>query len=592
MINRDYLQLAIYFAALLIPAPFIGRFMARVFQGERTWLTPVIGPLERFTYRLSGIKPTVEMNWKQYALALMIFNLIGFLIVFGLQLGQSHLPLNPQKLPDVPLLLALNTAVSFMTNTNWQAYSGESTLSYLVQLLGLNVQNFVSAATGFAALLAMVRGLVSKGSESLGNFWVDLTRSTLYVLLPFSILFAVLFASQGVVQSFSPYKEVKTFEIQKDAAPAVAAKPAEGDQPAVPAQDAQPAVTRQVLPLGPAASQIAIKQLGTNGGGFFGVNSAHPFENATPFSNFLQMLAILLLPVACVIMFGNMIRQKKHGYAVLTAMFVIFIAGLITMLVFEHRGNPIFGGLANLEGKELRFGVTNSVLWGGATTAASNGSVNAMHDSFQALPGMVAMFNIMLGEVVFGGVGAGLYGMLTHVIITVFLAGLMVGRTPEYLGKKIEAREVKWAMLAIVVPSALILVGAAIAVLLPQALGSLNNKGPHGLSEILYAFSSAAGNNGSAFAGLNANTNFYNVALSIAMFFGRFAVIIPVLAIGGSMAAKKTLPQSAGTFRTDTTVFIILLVAEIVIVGGLTFFPALTLGPIVEHYLVPAARLF
>ena len=592
MTSRDLLQLLVYFAALLVLAPFIGRFLARVFQGERTWLSTVVGPVERFTYRLSGIKPTVEMNWKQYAFALMIFNLFGFLIVFALQLWQSHLPLNPAKLPDVPLLLALNTAISFMTNTNWQAYSGESTLSYLTQLLGLNVQNFVSAATGFAALLAMVRGLISKGSESLGNFWVDLTRATLYVLLPFSIVFAVLFASQGVVQSFSPYKEVKTFELQKDAVPAVAAKPAAGDQPAVAAQEAQAAVTSQLVPLGPAASQIAIKQLGTNGGGFFGVNSAHPFENPTPFSNFLQVLAILLLPIACVVMFGYMIRQKKHGYAVLTAMFVIFIAGLVAMLVFEYRGNPIFGGLANMEGKELRFGVTNSVLWGAATSAASNGSVNAMHDSFQALPGMVAMFNMMLGEVVFGGVGAGLYGMLTHVIITVFLAGLMVGRTPEYLGKKIEAREVKLAMLAIVVPSALILVGAAVAVILPAGLGSLNNKGPHGLSEILYAFSSAAGNNGSAFAGLNASTDFYTIALSIAMFFGRFMVILPVLAIGGSMAAKKILPESAGTFRTDTTVFIVLLVGEIVIVGGLTFFPALTLGPIIEHFLVPAGRLF
>ncbi len=590
MTSLDYIQIAIYFAALLLAAPFLGRFMARVFQGKKTWLSPVLAPVERFTYKLSGIKPSVEMNWKQYAFALLIFNLIGFLIVFALQLWQSELPLNPQKLPDVPLLLALNTAISFMTNTNWQAYAGESTLSYLVQLLGLNVQNFMSAATGLAALLAMIRGLTaavpprtlaspnatmrglsSKGVDSLGNFWVDLTRATLYVLLPLSIVFAVLFTSQGVVQSFKPYTEVKTFEVQKDA---------------------QPVIVTQQIPLGPAASQIAIKQLGTNGGGFFGVNSTHPFENPTPFSNFLQLLAILLLPVACCAMFGNMIRQRRHGYAVLTAMFGIFIVGLIVMLYFEHRGNIIFGGLANMEGKELRFGVTNSVLWGAATTAASNGSVNAMHDSFQALPGMIGMFNIMLGEVVFGGVGAGLYGMLTHVIITVFLAGLMVGRTPEYLGKKIEAREVKWAMLAIVVPSALILVGAAAAVLLPSALSSLSNKGPHGLSEILYAFSSAAGNNGSAFAGLNANTDFYNIALSICMLFGRFAVIIPVLAIAGSMAVKKIAPASAGTFRTDSTVFIVLLVGEIVIVGGLTFFPALTLGPIMEHFLVPAARLF
>jgi K+-transporting ATPase ATPase A chain len=563
MTGRDYLQLTVFFVALLISAPFLGRFMARVFQGERTWLSPVVGRVERFSYRLSGVNASAEMNWKQYAFALLIFNLIGFFVVFALQLWQSQLPLNPQKMPDVPLLLALNTAMSFMTNTNWQAYSGESTLGYLVQLLGLNVQNFVSAATGFAALLALVRGLVSKGAESLGNFWVDLTRATLYVLLPLSLVFALLFASQGVVQSFDSYSEVKTLE-----------------------------GPTQQIPLGPAASQIAIKQFGTNGGGFFGVNSAHPFENPTPLSNFLQLLAILLLPVACVTMFGNMIGAKKHGYAILTAMFVIFAAGLVTMLIFEHRGNAIFGGLTNLEGKELRFGVTNSVLWGAATSAASNGSVNAMHDSFQALPGMIAMFNIMLGEVVFGGVGAGLYGMLTHVIITVFLAGLMVGRTPEYLGKKIEAREVKWAMLAIVMPSACILIGAALAAILPSALASLNNKGPHGLSEIFYAFASAAGNNGSAFAGLNANTDFYNIALAICMAVGRFAVIIPVLAIGGSMAAKKIVPESPGTFRTDSTVFIVLLVGEIVIVGGLTFFPALTLGPIMEHFLVPAAKLF
>lgn len=373
---------------------------------------------------------------------------------------------------------------------------------------------------------------------------------------------------------------------------AVAARPATGDKPAAAAEEAKPAVKTQLIPLGPAASQIAIKQLGTNGGGFFGVNSAHPFENPTPFSNFLQMLAILLLPVACVAMFGEMIRAKKHAYAVLTAMFVIFLAGLAVMLYFEHRANPVYGGLANLEGKELRFGVTNSVLWGAATSAASNGSVNAMHDSFQALPGMIAMFNIMLGEVIFGGVGAGLYGMLTHVIITVFLAGLMVGRTPEYLGKKIEAREVKLAMLAIVAPSAVILVGSAIAAIYPTALASLNNRGPHVLSEILYAFSSAAGNNGSAFVGLNANTGFYNVALAISMLIGRFAVILPVLAIGGSMAVKKIAPQSAGTFRTDSSVFITLLVGEILIVGGLTFFPALSLGPIVEHFLAPAARLF
>lgn len=459
----DILQILVYFAVLLISAPFIGRYMSRVFQGDRTWLTPALAPCERLIWQISGIHAESGMNAKQYSSALLVFNMVGFLVVFALQLWQSHLPLNPQKLPDVPLLLALNTAVSFMTNTNWQAYSGESTLSYLVQLLGLNVQNFVSAATGFTVLLALTRGLAGKGSELLGNFWVDLTRAILYVLLPFSVIFAVALTSQGVVQSFGAYQEVATVEYHQKALSEVARHTATGKQTPVDASPLAADARTQLIPLGPAASQIAIKQLGTNGGGFFGVNSAHPFENPTPLSNFLQMLAILLLPVACVAMFGEMIRAKKHAYAVLTAMFVIFLAGFAVMLYFEYRGNPSFAGLANFEGKELRFGLTNSVLWGAATSAASNGSVNAMHDSFQALPGMIAMINIMLGEIIFGGVGAGLYGMLTHVIITVFLAGLMVGRTPEYLGKKIEAREVKLAMLAIVAPSAVILIGSAIA---------------------------------------------------------------------------------------------------------------------------------
>ncbi|MBV6494877.1 MAG: Potassium-transporting ATPase potassium-binding subunit [Turneriella sp.] len=568
MNSYDYLQVALYIAALIIPAPFLGRYMARVFSGERTWLHPVLAPVENITYRLSGVKADREMNWKEYAFALMVFNLMGLIVVTALQLWQSHLPLNTQKLPDVPLLLALNTAVSFITNTNWQAYSGESTLSYFSQMLGLGVQNFVSAATGFAALLALIRGLVGRGAQTLGNFWIDLTRATLYVLLPLSILFAVLFTSQGVVQTFNSYADATTLEVQKDA------------------------VQTQQIPLGPAASQIAIKQLGTNGGGFFGVNSAHPFENPTPFSNFLEMLALLLLPIACVAMFGEMARKKKHAYAILTAMFVLFFVGLATALYFEHQPNPVMDGLKNFEGKELRFGITNSALWATATTAVSNGAVNSMHDSLQPITGMIATFNMMLGEIIFGGVGSGLYGILAHVIVTVFLAGLMVGRTPEYLGKKIEAREVKLAMLAIIVPSVLILVFTAIAVVTEMGLSSLNNKGPHGFSEILYAFVSASGNNGSAFAGLNGNTNFYNAAIATCMFVARFAVIIPMLAIAGGMAVKKITPPSTGTFRTDTTVFIVLLVGEIVIVGGLTFFPALVLGPLAEHFLLPSAKLF
>jgi K+-transporting ATPase ATPase A chain len=472
-------------------------------------------------------------------------------------LYQSALPLNPQRLPNVPFWLAFNTAVSFMTNTNWQAYSGESIMSYFTQMLGLGVQNFLSAATGMGVLLALARGLKRQDSETVGNFWVDVTRTILYVLLPLSVVLAVVLIGQGVVQSFAAYIPVKTVE---------------GGS--------------QIIPLGPAASQIAVKQLGTNGGGFFGVNSAHPFENPTPFSNFLEMLAILLIPAASTYMFGLMVGARRHGLCLLVAMLAILLTGLGAAGWSETRVNPMTGNPHWLEGKETRFGVMNSVLWGCVTTAASNGSVNAMHDSMSPLAGLVPMLNMMLGEVVFGGVGAGLYGMVLFVILTVFLAGLMVGRTPEYLGKKIEAREMIWAIIGILLPSAMILAGSALACLSTSARASVANAGPHGLSEIVYAFTSASQNNGSAFAGLNANTVFYNLALASAMLIGRFGVIIPVLAIGGRLARKKAAPPGLGTFPTNGISFIIVLIGVILIVGALTFVPMLFLGPIVEHGLM------
>ncbi len=491
------------------------------------------------------------------------FNLFGFLAVFLLQVVQRYLPANPQHLNNVPWPLAFNTAVSFMTNTNWQAYAGETTLSYLTQMLGLTVQNFLSAATAVGVMLALIRGLTRKTSSTLGNFWVDLTRTTVYVLLPLSIILAVILVGQGVVQTLSPYANVTTIE-----------------------------GTSQTIPLGPAASQIAIKQLGTNGGGFFNANSAHPFENPTPLSNFLEMLSILLLPAALVYTFGSLTGRKRHAQLIFIVMLLLFLGGLSVSILSENRANPVVESAASLEGKELRFGTVNSVLWEVATTSASNGSVNAMHESLTPLAGGVALFNIMLGEIIFGGVGCGLYGMLLFVLLTVFLAGLMVGRTPEYFGKKIEAKEIRWVIVAIIAPSAVILIGAGFSVVAPTALAGLSSKGPHGLSEILYAFSSAAGNNGSAFAGLNANTTYYNLLLGLSMLIGRFAVLIPTLAIAGSLAEKKIAPVSAGTFSTDSTVFAVLLIGVIMIVGALTFFPALSLGPIVEHFLMQSGTAF
>ncbi|MGV3522996.1 MAG: potassium-transporting ATPase subunit KdpA [Candidatus Sericytochromatia bacterium] len=563
MQGSDWLQLLLFFAVLAAAVPLLGEYMAKVYQGQATWLSPVLAPLEKGIYTVAGVRTDEEMNWKHYTGALLLFNLLGFIVVFGLQLFQGSLPVNPAQIKGASPDLAFNTAVSFMTNTNWQAYSGEASLSYLTQMLGLAVQNFVSAATGMAVLVVLVRGLVRKQTRELGSFWVDLTRSTVQILLPLSLLLALALVSQGVVQSFAPYQSVTTLE-----------------------------GAEQLVPLGPAASQIAIKQLGTNGGGFFGVNSAHPFENPTPLSNFLQMLAILLIPAALTWTYGRLVGSLKQGLAILAAMTVVLLGCLSVALWSEFQPQLVLGVSQQLEGKELRFGIVNSVLWAVLTTVASNGSVNAMHDSLSPLSGGVALFDMMLGEVIFGGVGAGLYGMLMFVILTVFIAGLMVGRTPEYVGKKIEAFDIRLAALAVVLPSAMVLLCTALAVLLPVGTAGLNNQGPHGLSEILYAFTSMSNNNGSAFGGLTVNTPFYNLLGGLAMLVGRFGVIVPALALAGSLAGKKITPTSAGTFPTDGGMFVLLLVGVVVIVGGLTFFPVLSLGPIVEHFLMLQGRTF
>jgi K+-transporting ATPase ATPase A chain len=563
MTTQDIIQIILFFALLIGITPVLGNYMHKVFSGKKHLMLHVFGWFEKLIYGFIRINPDEETNWKSYTFSLLIFNLIGFVFVFLLQLLQAYLPLNTAGLPNVSLHLAFNTAVSFMTNTNWQSYAGETTLSYLVQMTGLAVQNFVSAATGIAVLLALIKGISRKNTDMLGNFWVDITRSTLYVLLPLSILLAIVLAGQGVVQNFKPYETVHTLQ-----------------------------GTQQIIPMGPAASQIAIKQLGTNGGGFFNSNSAHPFENPTPLSNFLEMLSILIIPAALTYMYGKMVGSKKQGWTIFSAMLILFLAGLSISLYAEYSANHVFGNLPLMEGKETRIGITNSILWATSTSAASNGSVNAMHDSLSPVSGMIAMINIMLGEVIFGGVGAGLYGMIIFIILTVFIAGLMVGRTPEYLGKKIQAFEMQMAIIAILTPNLVILLFSAWASVSNAGLSGLNNSGPHGLSEILYAFSSAAGNNGSAFAGLNANSVFYNILLGIGMLIGRFGVIIPVLAIAGSMSGKNITPPSAGTFRTDNWLFIGLLIAVILIVGGLIHFPALSLGPVVEHLLMKSGITF
>ncbi|HMB23747.1 MAG TPA: potassium-transporting ATPase subunit KdpA [Anaerolineales bacterium] len=575
----SWIQIIFYIVVLLALAKPLGSFMARVYQGERTFLDRVLGPVEQLIYRASGVKPTEEMNWKTYALAVMLFNVLGLLVVYALQRFQAALPLNLQGLDAVTPDSSWNTAVSFATNTNWQGYGGEVTMSYLSQMLGLTVQNFVSAATGMAVLIALIRGLVHHTAKGIGNFWVDLTRTTLYILVPLSFVVALVLVSQGVVQTFSPYKTVTLLQPTTDA---------NGNT-----------VTEQVLAVGPAASQIAIKQLGTNGGGFFNVNSAHPFENATPLSNFMEMLSILAISGALCYTFGVMVGDTRQGWAILAVMTIIMLAFLGLTVWAEQGGNPAFTAMGvdqtqtainpggNMEGKEVRFGIVNSALWATATTSASNGSVNSMHDSFMPLGGLVPLFMIQLGEIIFGGVGSGLYGMLAFIIVAVFVAGLMVGRTPEYLGKKIESYEMKMASLMLLIPILLAKVGTAIAVVAPAGLATIwNTGGPHGFSEVLYAFSSAANNNGSAFAGLGANNPFYNTALGICMFFARYWLIIPALAIAGSLAQKKKVPASSGTLPTHTPLFGAWLIGVIMIVGALSFIPVLALGPIVEHLMV------
>jgi K+-transporting ATPase ATPase A chain len=575
MTTNGLLQVALYFIALIVAAIPLGNYMAKVYSGEPAFLSRLAGPLERWIYRCCRIDATQEMTWKAYAGGLLIFNLTGCLAVYLLQRLQGFLPLNPHGFPAVPPDLAFNTAVSFVTNTNWQAYGGETMMSFFTQMVGLTVQNFTSAASGMAVLLAFIRGLKRTLSQTIGNVWVDLTRSIVYILLPLSLITALFLVSQGVVQTLNSPARVQLLEQARDGEGRV--------------------VTGQDIPLGPAASQVAIKQLGTNGGGFFNANSAHPLENPTPLSNFVEMLAILLIPVALCITFGMMLGDKRQGWALLAAMMMILIPLLGVCLFSEQAGNISFrqmnvdqsaGALqsgGNMEGKEVRFGIANSALWAVVTTAASNGSVNAMHDSFTPLGGLAPLVLMQLGEIIFGGVGSGLYGMLMFVVITVFVAGLMVGRTPEYLGKKIEAFEVKMASLVILIPAAVVLIDTAVAVVTKPGLAGIFNAGPHGFSEILYAFSSAANNNGSAFAGLNANTLFYNTTLGFAMLIGRFWLMIPVLAAAGSLARKKLVPAGAGTLPTHTPLFVLFLVAVIILVGALTFIPALSLGPIAEH---------
>ena len=588
------LQLAVYLAVLLLLVKPLGAFMAAVFEGRRTFLSPVLQPVERLIYRAGGVDAARERDWKGYVLQVVLANVIGFVFVYLLQRIQGVLPLNPQAFGAVSPDSSFNTAVSFATNTNWQGYAGESTMSYFTQMSGLAVQNFLSAASGIAVLIALIRGFVRRQIQEIGNFWVDLTRSTLYVLLPLSLLLALVLVSQGVVQSFSAYRW-RADRAVDDPGARERRRRRSSARCRRSTRHSPRQITEQTVPLGPAASQIAIKQLGTNGGGFFNVNSAHPFENPTPLSNFLELLAILLIPAALCYTFGRMVGDTRQGWAVLIAMLVIFVPLTIGGIAAEQAGNPRLTALGvddapsalqaggNMEGKETRFGIANSGLWASATTAASNGSVNSMHGSFTPLGGAVPMWLMQLGEVVFGGVGSGLYGMLMFAIVAVFIAGLMVGRTPEYLGKKIEAFEIKMAALVLLIPPAVVLIGTAVASALPVGTAGVGNPGAHGFSEILYAFSSAGNNNGSAFASLSANTPFYNLMLGVAMWISRYWLMIPVLAIAGSLAAKRATAVTAGTLPTHTPLFIVMLVGVVLLVGALTFLPALALGPVVEH---------
>jgi len=569
MTTIELLKIAVYFLLILATTKPMGLYMKRVFAKEKTFLDPLLRPMERIVYRLSGIDEKKEHDWKQYTIAMLVFSAVGLLLTYLIERMQHLLPLNPDKMGPVAPDLAWNTAVSFTTNTNWQAYSGESTMSHFTQMVGLTFHNFTSAAVGIALAIALIRGITRAGAKTIGNFWVDLTRCTLWVLLPICVIAATILMSQGVIQNFHP---------------GVAATTIEGKA--------------QKIPQGPIASQEAIKELGTNGGGFFNANSAFPYENPTPFTNLLQMFLIFSLGAGLCYTLGAMTGKLRHGWAVFWAMSILFLAGALIATRAEQHGNPLHQRLGvaaadgNMEGKEVRFGIGDSALFATVTTDASCGAINAWHDSFTPIGGSIPLLNIMLGEVIFGGVGAGMYGMILFIVLAVFIAGLMVGRTPEYLGKKIEAHDVKLAMLAVLILAFCILVGSAAAAGTAAGTASLNNAGPHGLSEITYAFTSATGNNGSAFAGLNANTKFYNIALGVAMFFGRFLMIIPLMGIAGSLAAKKKLADTAGTFPVDGPIFTFLLIGVIVIVGALTYFPVLALGPYVEHFLMNAGKVF
>lgn len=546
------IDVILFFILLLGLAPLIGNYMAKVFKGEYKALNRV----EDFIYRICGIEQS-EMSWKEYLKALLFFNLLGFLLLFFIQILQQNLPWNPENLPGVPLALAFNTSASFVTNTNWQSYGGENTLSYFTQMAGLTVQNFLSAATGITALLVLIRGIINKGSEKLGNFWIDLVRTVIYILLPLSIILACFLASQGVIQNLKPYAHITTVE---------------GGS--------------QIIPMGPTASQVAIKQLGTNGGGFFSTNSAHPFENPTALSNFLENFAIIIIPAALVFMFGRLTSNIKHAYVIFGVMAFLLLGGFLISNWSEGVNNEFLGFSPVMEGKEARFTNTEDILWSTTTTAVANGSVNCMHSSLSPLAGGVAMLNMMVGEVVFGGAGVGLLGMLMFIILTVFICGLMVGRSPEYMGKKIEKSEIQWAMFAILVPCTLILLGSGFSAIFKKALEGLSASGPHGLSELLYNFSSTAGNNGSAFAGLKANTNYYNIFFGVIMILSRLAILIPSFVIAGNLSEKKVFASSVGSFSTESLLFGGLLVGIIMLIAALTFFPALSLGPILEHLLM------
>ncbi len=592
MTSNGWLQIAVFFGVILLAAKPMGLYMARVYEGKRTWLDPVLGPIERLLYRLTGVDPATEMRWTEYVGAMLIFSLITLLLTYAVERLQHAIPLwNPQHLAAVEPWLAWNTAASFTTNTNWQAYVPEQTMSYLTQMFGLATHNFWSAAVGMALAIAFIRGIARREMKTLGNFWVDLTRGTLWILAPICIVYALTLVSQGVIQNFKPYDTATLLEKQTVTANGPDGKPA------------TTVTTTQTIGQGPVASQEAIKMLGTNGGGFFNTNSAHPYENPTPLTNLLEMLSIFLIPAGLCVTLGKMVGSPKHGWAVFACMSVLWFAGVLTCYWAEAQPNPLLHGVdqhvsatqagGNMEGKEVRFGIANSALFATVTTDASCGAVNSMHDSFMPLGGMIPLANIHLGEIIFGGVGAGMYGMLVFVILTVFIAGLMVGRTPEYLGKKVQAFDVQMAMLYFLIFPVVILGFSAIAVLAPSfGTSSLSNHGPHGLSQILYAYTSAAGNNGSAFAGINANTHWYNSTLGITMLCGRFLMIVPMLAIAGNLATKKIAPPSMGTFPVDNSLFTVLLTGVVVIVGALTFFPALSLGPILEHLLLRAGQSF